>query len=49
MMTKTFIHVLRVTVFLAGLLFIILGLFRNEHREIMNMAVKICLECIGIG
>lgn len=25
------------------------GLFRREHLEVMQKAVKICLECIGIG
>ncbi len=26
-----------------------LGLLRREHLEVAQKAVKICLECIGIG
>ena len=29
--------------------FIALGLLGQEHREVFQKAVKICLECIGIG
>lgn len=25
------------------------GLLRQEHLEVLQKAVKICLECIGIG
>lgn len=25
------------------------GLARGEHLEVMHKAVRICLECIGIG
>ena len=25
------------------------GLLRQEHLEVMGKAVRICLECIGIG
>ena len=49
MMTKPLIRALRVAVLLAGVVFIVFGLLRAEHIEIMNKAVKICLECIGIG
>ena len=49
MTTKSFIRILRTAVFLIGVVFIVVGLFRAEHLEVMNNAVKICLECIGIG
>lgn len=49
MMTRPLIRILRVTVLLAGAVFVVLGLFRREHLEVMTKAVKICLECIGIG
>ena len=29
--------------------FIIIGVAREEHIEMMRKAVLICLECIGIG
>ena len=28
---------------------IVVGLTRNEQQEVLHKAVKICLECIGIG
>lgn len=28
---------------------IVTGLLKQEHLEVMQKAVKICLECIGIG
>lgn len=28
---------------------ITIGLLRAEHLEVLQKAVKICLECIGIG
>lgn len=33
----------------AGILFIGIGLVRQEHLEVMQKAVRICLECVGIG
>lgn len=48
-MTKSLILALRAVVFLAGVIFIALGLLRHEHLEVMTKAVKICLECIGIS
>lgn len=32
-----------------ALLFIGIGLMRQEHLEVLQKAVRICLECIGIG
>ena len=46
---KAIICSIRLLIVLAASAFIIVGLSRGEHLEIMNKAVKICLECIGIG
>lgn len=29
--------------------FIVIGITREEHLEVLRKAVNICLECIGIG
>ena len=32
-----------------GILCLIAGAFENQFKDIMQKAVMICLECIGIG
>lgn len=32
-----------------ALLFIAVGIGRQEHLDVMQKAIRICLECIGIG
>ena len=32
-----------------GLVFVVLGLSRGEAGIVLTKAVRICLECIGIG
>ena len=34
---------------LLGAVMIVLGILRDEHQTILEKAVRICLECIGIG
>ncbi len=39
-----------VYVFALGLMFVLIGvLFREENLIVLNKAIKICMECIGIG
>lgn len=38
-----------VTLLLAGVLMIALGILRGEHLTVLQKAIKICLECVGIG
>lgn len=33
----------------AALALIAVGVFNGEYREVLGKAVRICLECIGIG
>jgi hypothetical protein len=33
----------------AGALFVFLGIYRGETRVVLQKAIRICLECIGIG
>ncbi len=41
----------RVTVLLLfiGMVFLALGIWRKEYTIVMEKAINICLECIGIG
>lgn len=48
-MTKSRIRWLRIGGLLTGLLFIVIGVLRGEAAEVWDKAVRICLECIGIG
>ncbi len=36
-------------IFLAGIFFMIAGICMGEAETVMHKAVRICLECIGIG
>ncbi len=40
---------IRILLLTSGGLMLIYGIWRNEVIYIFNKAVKICLECIGIG
>lgn len=33
----------------AALAFIAIGVLNGEYQEVLGKAVRICLECIGIG
>ncbi|MCI8836366.1 MAG: hypothetical protein HFH24_13575 [Ruminococcus sp.] len=48
MNTKTITRI-RFGLLAAAILFVIIGLLKQEHFEVLQKAVKICLECIGIG
>lgn len=32
-----------------ALVFIVVGIARGDHSTVLRKAVRICLECIGIG
>lgn len=35
--------------FMVGVVFLSLGIWRKEYAIVMSKAIHICLECIGIG
>lgn len=43
------VTVLRIAFLLLGAVFVVLGLLASEHLAVLAKAVKVCLECIGIG
>ncbi len=38
-----------VMLFFLGIGFMVIGFMKQEHTVVLNKAVKICLECIGVG
>lgn len=48
-MRKTDARLLRGGVLACAAAFIALGLLAQEHLLVLQKAVRICLECIGIG
>lgn len=42
-------NILAFSVIAIGILFICVGVYRNEIEVVLRKAVNICLECIGIG
>lgn len=40
---------IRYGILFMSILFIFIGISRNEVNVVLNKAINICLECIGIG
>ena len=40
---------LRICILVISLLFVGIGIVKQEQLEVMQKAVMVCLECIGIG
>ena len=40
---------LRLGILLLSVVFMGIGIWQEEYLEVMEKAVRICLECIGIG
>lgn len=41
--------ILSISVFATALIFIYIGIMRDEQLVVLKKAINICLECIGIG
>lgn len=48
-MTKKMEPYCRRGLLIAAILLIIIGISQNGHWDVMNKAIRICYECIGIG
>lgn len=35
--------------FVVGILFIVIGAINGENAVVLQKAIRVCLECIGIG
>ena len=42
-------RVISIIVIFIAVIMIAFGAFRNEVADVLNKAIRICLECIGIG
>ena len=40
---------LQVFLLLAGVAMVCLGVWRGESAAVLSKAIKLCLECVGIG
>lgn len=41
--------IIQITAFLTAVFFILYGMVRGEVGVVLNKAVNICFECIGLG
>lgn len=41
--------IFQVLILLTAAGFIVFGIYRGELRAVFNKAVRICMECIGLG
>lgn len=43
------LRIIQIGTFLLSFAFIGIGIYRGEHLEVMEKAIKICFSCIGLG
>ena len=49
MKDKRFKFIISCCVLAVGIAFIIAGIYRGEAQTVFEKAIRICMECIGIG
>ena len=42
-------NILRFGLLVTAIVFIVAGTVREQYMDVMGKAIRICLECIGIG
>lgn len=42
-------YVITIMLGLAGAAFLVLGLLQGDYQTTLQKAVRLCLECVGIG
>ena len=48
-MTKKKKAILQAVLLLAGVLMIVYGVWRGEAETVFSKAIRLCMECVGIG
>ena len=48
-MTKKKKAILQAVLLLAGVLMIVYGVWRGEAETVLSKAIRLCMECVGIG
>ena len=48
-MKASHIHIVRAAAIAAALIFIIIGISQGDQNVVLRKAIRICLECIGVG
>lgn len=43
------INIIRAAAIAIALVFVVIGVCRGENAVVLRKAVRICLECIGVG
>ena len=48
-MRLRYVNLIRGVLIALGAAFVALGVMRGEHQTVLQKAITVCLECIGIG
>lgn len=41
--------IIRIGIVAAGIVLVVVGIRHGDYADVMNKAIRICYECIGIG